>query len=74
MKVFNSIPKSGKLHAAMQDGQEFRKYCLLFGEIVGDKEREDKNGFYRIYTIKIQGLTAKIEMYNGEVIRWGLKS
>lgn len=68
-----SIPKSGKLHDAMQDGQEFRKYCLLFGEIVGDKEYEDENGFYRIYTIKIQGLTAKIEMHNGEVIRWGLK-
>lgn len=73
MRTFKSIPKSGKLHDAMNDGQEFRKYCLLFGEIIGDKEYDNERGFYRMYTIKIQGLIANIEMHNGEVIRWGLK-
>ena len=73
MKTFKSIPKSGKIHDAMKEGRSFRQYCLLFGEIIGDDEYDNEEGFYRIYTIKIQGLCANIEMHNGEVVQWGLK-
>lgn len=73
MRTFKSIPKSGKLHDAMKEGTSFRQYCLRYGEIIVDNEYNDEEGFYRIYTIKIQGLLADIEMHNGEVVQWGLK-
>ena len=73
MRVFKSIPKSGKLHDAMKEGQSFRQYCLRYGEIIGDNEYNNEYGFYREYTIKIQGLIANTEMHNGEVTCWSLK-
>jgi len=74
MRTYTSIPKSGKLYDAMQNNEAFKDYCLSYGEILSDIKTETTRGSERFYSIKIQGLTANIEMLNGEVTEWGISA
>lgn len=74
MKIYtDTLPKSGKLYNAMQDCEEFRKYCLRYGKIIKDIDTDVNGNFYRYYIVEIQGLLAEIDMKNGETIKHSLR-
>ena len=54
------------------DGEPFRKHILNYGIILVDNSRSDETGHYRGTEVYINGMVAEIEMFNGEVIAWGL--
>lgn len=67
------MPKRGHLVKAYKNGDEFRKYCLLYGFIVSVHDWDDPvdGKPLRAYVLHIDGVEATIDLKAGEVTGWG---